>query len=147
MVPDSIEAEQDKDKNVEEIFEKYYSKFSEENKDNEQNETNVKSHSVVTPLSMSKEEYLQETENNNDLQNMQTNDVKNSGSDAELSNKLFLEVEKNKIIYSCYRCRYETDSQNEYDRHCVINHPNKAASPSLADIEKDGLKPQGKPWE
>ena len=65
----------------------------------------------------------------------------------ESPNNLIHNNKKNKSIYSYYSCDYETDSQKEYERHCVLNHPNKAAYPSLADIEKDGLKPQGEPWE
>jgi hypothetical protein len=67
--------------------------------------------------------------------------------DIESSNNLFLQEKKNKIIYSCYWCNYETDSQTEYERRGVLNHPHKPGYPSLADIEKDGLKPQGKLWE
>ena len=36
---------------------------------------------------------------------------------------------------------------NKYVRHCVITHANKTAFPSLVEIEKYGLKPQGKRWE
>jgi hypothetical protein len=148
MVPDSIEAEQNEDKNVEEIFEKYYSKFNEGVKANDQNENTFNDHRVVSSQgSTSKEEYLQETENNNDLQNIQSNDGINSSSYSELSNKLFLEVEKNKIIYSCYYCDFHTNIKIDYEKHIVIKHPGRLGFPDMACIIKEGLKAQGKPWE
>ncbi|MFL6470884.1 MAG: hypothetical protein ACJ71H_08545 [Nitrososphaeraceae archaeon] len=50
--------------------------------------------------------------------------------------------------YSCYHCdAFHTDSQSDYQRHNVINHPGKGAYSSKAEIEKQGLKAQGKSWE
>ena len=60
---------------------------------------------------------------------------------------IFIQEKKNKLLYGCYRCEFETDIQIEYEKHCVLTHPDKPAYPSLTDIEKDGLKPQGKSWE
>jgi len=51
--------------------------------------------------------------------------------------------------YSCYYCSdYKTDSQDYYERHVIkqhgLGHP---CFPSKVDIERLGLKPQGKDWE
>ena len=48
--------------------------------------------------------------------------------------------------YSCYYCDYNTDIQGDYDKHVVLTH-DKPAYPNKAEIEKRGLKPQGKDWE
>lgn len=51
------------------------------------------------------------------------------------------------ISYSCYYCDdYTSNDEREYTVH-VINTHGRLAFPSKADIEKLGLKPQGKPWE
>ena len=47
----------------------------------------------------------------------------------------------------CYYCEYRADSQERYQRHVVNKHPRKPAYPNKAEIEKGGLKPQGKDWE
>ncbi len=101
------EEELDEDKNIEDIFDRYYTKFSLENNDDDQIEITIKDHSLSPPVSPA-EEYTQMTENQCDLQDIKTNDIKNSSNNPELSNKLFFEAEKNKIIYSCYYCDYTT---------------------------------------
>lgn len=50
------------------------------------------------------------------------------------------------FIFSCYYCDYGTNNENQYQRH-VVNVHDKPAYPSLADIDKLGLRPQGKDWE
>jgi hypothetical protein len=48
----------------------------------------------------------------------------------------------------CYRCDYsQHKSKEEYEKHCVTNHPKKSGYPGLADIREFGLKAQGMPWE
>jgi hypothetical protein len=50
--------------------------------------------------------------------------------------------------YKCYHCDcYQSNDEADYKHHNVLNHTGKGAYPSKADIEKLGLKPQGKPWE
>jgi hypothetical protein len=52
--------------------------------------------------------------------------------------------------YRCYHngCDFQTCSQEEYERHGALKHPkNPLLYPSRAEIEKYGLKPQGKSWE
>jgi hypothetical protein len=48
--------------------------------------------------------------------------------------------------FSCYYCNYETHNEEEYKTHVVLKH-NQPAYPNKAEIEKRGLKPQGKDWE
>ncbi len=93
------------------------------------------------------EGYLQTVKNNDILQEIKGNNMKSDVIYEESPNDLFFNDKKNKLIYLCYRCKFETDIQIEYERHSVLNHPGKPAYPNLADIEKEGLKPQGKPLE
>jgi hypothetical protein len=48
---------------------------------------------------------------------------------------------------SCYYCGYKTYSKDDYDAHIVLGHNHCIAYPNKAEIEKRGLKPQGKEWE
>ena len=53
-------------------------------------------------------------------------------------------------LYSCYHkgCNYHTDDVQEYERHGAQKHlKNPLLYPSKAEIEKYGLKAQGKDWE
>jgi uncharacterized C2H2 Zn-finger protein len=57
-------------------------------------------------------------------------------------------VDNKKEIFRCYyNCDIQFNTEKEYVKHCVMTHENKPAFPSLVDIEKQGLKPQGKRWE
>jgi hypothetical protein len=50
--------------------------------------------------------------------------------------------------YECYHCdSFKTEVESDYELHVVIKHPGKLAYPDKAEIEKLGLKPQGKSWE
>ncbi|MER5174627.1 MAG: hypothetical protein ABJB76_08505 [Candidatus Nitrosocosmicus sp.] len=52
-------------------------------------------------------------------------------------------------LHECYYCdRFiPTDNRETYQKHVVLSHENKPAYPSLVDLEKNKLKPQGKKWE
>lgn len=51
-------------------------------------------------------------------------------------------------LYSCYHCEgFHTDSQNDYERHMAKKHFKLPAYPSMADLQRHGLKAQGKDWE
>ena len=54
---------------------------------------------------------------------------------------------KNPEDYPCYYCSYSTNNEDEYEQHVVLRHPGKLAYPNKAEIEKSGLKGQGKEWE
>lgn len=143
----SIE-EEDGNKEAEEISEKYYSKSSLENNDKKCMDMTFKDYDISIRASTCEEEYLQQAKFTNELQDIQTNDIRNSKNDPKISNNVFSDKEKNKIIYSCYHgCNFQTHSKQEYQKHYVINHPGKPAYPTIADILKNGLTPQGKPWE
>ncbi|MDR4492430.1 MAG: hypothetical protein R2685_16295 [Candidatus Nitrosocosmicus sp.] len=133
----------EEDKTVQQIVDKYYFEFF---KDHSNVTDDVESKDSISKTASS-EEYLQAAKNEDILHNNSTNYVKNNIIDSEPSNNLFLLPKKNKLIYSCYRCVFETGIQTDYESHCVRNHPGKPAYPSLADIEKDRLKSQGKSWE
>jgi hypothetical protein len=49
--------------------------------------------------------------------------------------------------FSCYYCDFDTNSQDDYKKHVVVYHPKKPGYPSLEDLKRSGLKPQGRPWE
>jgi hypothetical protein len=52
--------------------------------------------------------------------------------------------------YSCYHkdCDFHTDDEGEYRKHGAQNHhKNPLLYPSMFEIEKYGLTPQGKEWE
>jgi hypothetical protein len=52
--------------------------------------------------------------------------------------------------YSCYHkgCYFYTDDEGDYRRHVAQKHPkNPLLYPSKAEIDKFGLKAQGKHWE
>jgi hypothetical protein len=52
-------------------------------------------------------------------------------------------------LYECYYCNEfaPTDNRDAYEKHVVLFHDGKLAYPSLADLEKNNLKPKGKYWE
>lgn len=137
---------EDNDKKVEEIVDKYYSDFSFHDicsdKNNQKDASN--NHFKKT---WSLEEYLQTAENSTNLQYIEGKNTANSDNESEMSNKLFFCKEKNKIIYSCYYCEFTIDVKLEYEKHIVQEHSGRLAYPDLASIEKEGLTPQGRPWE
>ena len=47
----------------------------------------------------------------------------------------------------CYYCKYKPNSKDRYEQHIVLKHNHCVAYPNKAEIEKRGLKPQGKEWE
>jgi hypothetical protein len=48
--------------------------------------------------------------------------------------------------YPCYYCDYRTNNKDDYEHHVVLIH-DKPAYPNKVEIEKMGLKLQGKDWE
>jgi hypothetical protein len=91
----------------------------------------------------------------NNLSNNQSNPInprleesqKDPSSSLELS-ELSCRHGQNLEEFSCYYCSgFQTDSEEEYMRHCAIKHPKKPFQPTKADLERHGLKPQGKSWE
>ena len=84
----------------------------------------------------SPEEYSQIAKKNDDLQDNDSANIKNDELNEKRSNNIFPEEEKNKLIYSCYFCNFESDIHQQYKEHCLVNHSGKIAFPSDADIEK-----------
>lgn len=132
------------DKTVQQIVDRYYSEIYIDSLEKPVDDAErVESVSKTSPS----EEYFQTDKKEDILQNNSINIIKNNINDKESSISLFYDEKKNNILYSCYRCEFETSIQTEYERHNVLDHPGKPAYPSLADLEKDGLRPQGKHWE
>jgi hypothetical protein len=50
--------------------------------------------------------------------------------------------------FQCYYCNFKTNSNDEYEGHTMMKHgKGHPCYPSKADLEKLGLKAQGKDWE
>jgi hypothetical protein len=55
--------------------------------------------------------------------------------------------------YQCYYCDdyysdvFDKDCKTRYEDHMLVRHGNSHPYPNKAEIEKLGLKPQGKEWE
>ena len=50
--------------------------------------------------------------------------------------------------FQCYYCNFKTNSNDEYEGHTMMKHGKcHPCYPSKADLEKLGLKAQGKDWE
>ena len=105
--------------------------------DSDSNESNMKdlSNKVFSP-------------NDINSQGKDSNDIQQN-NDAPLNENLEnVVVDDKKEIFRCYyNCDMQFTAEQEYVKHCVMTHHNKPAFPSLVDIEKHGLKPQGKRWE
>ncbi len=100
------------------------------------------------------------TDNNNDasynsnktsLDIENYNHIKNVDLKVEQNNKQqvnFLNSNE-QCLYKCYYCDKFSliNNEEEYLKHVVLNHNNKPAYPSIADLDKNNLKPQGKSWE
>ena len=76
------------------------------------------------------------------------NDTGNDSDDGNDILHTLQESEPNNIThYSCYYCDYKTNKKDHYERHVILRHNHYPAYPNKAEIEKRGLKPQGKDWE
>ena len=49
-------------------------------------------------------------------------------------------------VFQCYYCIYGTNDEDDYKHYVVMTH-DRSAFPNRTEIEKSGLKPQGKEWE
>ena len=47
----------------------------------------------------------------------------------------------------CYYCDYKPDNREHYEKHIVLKHDHCIAYPNKAELEKCGLKAQGKSCE
>jgi hypothetical protein len=64
------------------------------------------------------------------------------------TNEFSVSQETNNLLYSCRYCdNFETDIEEDYQRHVLLKHPGKLCYPSKADLTKFGLEPKGKEWE
>jgi hypothetical protein len=73
------------------------------------------------------------------INNLKNNDNNNTGVyGGEISLRAYS---------SYYCCDFHTTIEDDYKRHVAAKHPKHTGFPNKADIEKRGLKPQGKDWE
>jgi hypothetical protein len=57
-------------------------------------------------------------------------------------------VVKARQWFKCYHCNhFQTDNEKDYESHNAINHYRLPAYPTIADLERHGLEPQGKSCE
>jgi hypothetical protein len=67
---------------------------------------------------------------------------------TEVAGVVVAEARPRQWLFKCYHCNnFHTDNEKYYERHNTINHYGLAAYPTIADLEKHGLEPQGKSWE
>jgi hypothetical protein len=73
----------------------------------------------------------------------------NTGNDSDDGNDILHTLQGQYSDYPpiCYYCDYKPDSKSDYEGHVVLGHGHSLAYPNKAEIEKRGLKPQGKDWE
>jgi hypothetical protein len=96
------------------------------------------------------EEYLEKDKIANESHDNKPDDIKNSGPPQELSRNVFLLTERNNFIYSCYHngCDFHTNDEKDYHRHAAQKHTGiPVLYPTKTELERYGLKPQGKSWE
>jgi hypothetical protein len=100
------------------------------------------------------EDYLQNGEITSELQGKSMYSVENTTKN--LKDEINYSSSPKGIIsyFSCYHCDYfHTNSEADYQRHVMSNHQktpsdvNHPCYPTKADIERLGLKAQGKDWE
>jgi hypothetical protein len=91
---------------------------------------------------------LEEQEKEQELSSVGQTESITARSDQQTEKKEQGISNSNLEDYSCYYCKYNTDSQDDYERHVIKQHGlGHQCYPSKADIERLGLKPQGKSWE
>jgi hypothetical protein len=93
-------------------------------------------------------EVLEVLENKNQKDDEQEMEVKNKKTENK-EEELTEQQEAIKKSYECYYCDEfaPTDDRDAYEKHVILTHDGKLAYPSLSDLEKYSLKPQGKNWE
>jgi hypothetical protein len=71
------------------------------------------------------------------------------GNDSDDGNDILHTLQGSSPDYpsNCYYCDYKPDRKDHYERHVILRHNHCLAYPNKAEIEKRGLKPQGKDWE
>lgn len=78
-------------------------------------------------------------------ENHAQNDTGNDSDDGnDILHTLQESEPKQVTCYSCYYCDYKTDNKHYYERHIILKHNHCPAYPNKSEIEKRGLKPQGK---
>jgi hypothetical protein len=96
------------------------------------------------------EEYLEKCKIANESYDNKPEHIKSIESHQEPSRNVFLLNERNNFIYSCYHngCDFRTIDEKDYHRHAAQKHTGiPVLYPTKAELEKYGLKAQGKSWE
>jgi hypothetical protein len=82
-------------------------------------------------------------------ENSENRAQKSSSEGSEGSEDIF-RIEGSLHFYSCYHngCDFRTNDEKDYHRHAAQKHSGiPVLYPTKAELEKYGLKPQGKSWE
>jgi hypothetical protein len=92
--------------------------------------------------------HFQNAKITSESQQSQYNNIKNTieGSE-EVRNLNDTQNIAQSLIFPCYYCDYGTNDEDDYERHVIMKHPSKVAYPNKLEVEKLGLKAQGKSWE
>jgi hypothetical protein len=100
---------------------------------------------LETNDSNAKYDSSQSTENH--AQNMEIGDIGQIGDIFSIEGGRDA-VPQQVPLFECYHCdSFQTKEELEYVRHGVKHHLYKPMFPSKPDLERHGLKPQGKSWE
>jgi hypothetical protein len=85
----------------------------------------------------------------NDEKIISQNDEKSSQSSTEVSQASHVSPTATTEQFQCYHCdSFKANSNDDYEGHVIRKHgPSHPCYPSKADLEKLGLKAQGKSWE
>jgi hypothetical protein len=78
------------------------------------------------------------------------NRAQKSDSEGSEGSEDIFRIEEGPHFYSCYHngCDFHTNDEKYYQRHAAQKHPGiPVLYPTKAELEKYGLKPQGKSWE
>jgi hypothetical protein len=149
-----IESHQGEEIAIEELVDRYYNdydKYFEFHCNNDNTRLSLPPGPKMLPF-YKKEgicaDYLKNAQIASKSQRNSSKDIELLQTNRHISNKLFEENESNNFLYSCYYCNgFHTNLQEDYEHHGIIKHPGKPVYPSKVDLEKLGIKPQGKEWE
>ena len=94
--------------------------------------------------------YFQNGKITSEYQQKPDNNIENTTESLQESNKLhiFKNLAYSLTFFKCYYCDdFHTNVEYDYEKHVITDHHDKPCYPSKADLEKLGLKAQGKSWE
>jgi hypothetical protein len=96
--------------------------------------------------------YLQNDEIASELQQISTNNIESTMESSEDTSKLGEEPKPPNFLYLCYYCGkgngFQTNDETDYTLHVISKHGlGHPCYPCKLDLERLGIKAQGKSWE